>query len=58
MSAPVQTWLALAIVAIAATWLVRRWWLRRGREHEGCDCPGARGGSEFARLKKRLGRRL
>lgn len=57
MSPDVQTWLALAVVAFAAGWLIRRWWKRRGHEHEGCDCPIASGGSEFNKLKKRLGRR-
>jgi len=56
MSAELQSWLALGVVAIAAVWLVRRWWMRRGHEHEGCDCPGARGG-DLAKLKKKIGRR-
>ncbi|MBE2216029.1 MAG: hypothetical protein IAE82_19300 [Opitutaceae bacterium] len=57
MSAELQSWLALGVVAIAAIWLVQRWWRRRGHEHEGCDCPGARGNPDLARIKKKLGRR-
>jgi len=57
MSADVQRWFALGVVAVAVAWLVWRWWSRRGREHEGCDCPGARGNPDLAKIKKRLGRK-
>lgn len=50
-----QTWLALAVVAVTAVLLVVAWWRKRG-EPEGCDCPGNQAGKELRNLKKRLGR--
>lgn len=41
MSATVQQFVALTLVLLAATWLVRRW-LRRREQHAGCDRCSAR----------------
>jgi hypothetical protein len=46
-----QTLAALALVAIAAGFLIRSAWRKRDG-HEGCDCPGAKTGRELRSLKK------
>ena len=53
MSSAFQTFAALALVAVAAAWLVRRAFTRR--KHSGCSggCPAAETNSKLAKLARR-----
>jgi hypothetical protein len=55
MSSAVQTWVALAIVALAAIWLVRRVIAKRRNPGCGSDCGAV--SPEIKRLQARLKKR-